>query len=299
MNKKKKMKIDLDTRAGFCFGVENAIKIAEKELKAGQKVYCLGQIVHNEMEIKRLEELGLITIDHETFKHLRNARALIRAHGEPPETYRIAKANNIHLIDATCPIVAHLQNKISTCYDEIAKEKGQIVIFGKKGHAEVIGLIGQTGNAAIVINAKEDLKNIDYHKPVYLYSQTTRDIHEYEQLKKEIQKRIRETGDQQPALFISYNTICSQVSNRAPGLERFAREHDLMIFVSGKNSSNGQFLYEICRKNNPNTLFISLPEELSLPLPGVPQRVGISGATSTPGWLMEKIRDNIKQFYHL
>jgi 4-hydroxy-3-methylbut-2-enyl diphosphate reductase len=293
------MQIDLDTRAGFCFGVQNAIEIAEKELRAGNTVYSLGQIVHNEMEISRLEKMGLITIDHEQYKHLKDARVLIRAHGEPPETYRIARENNIHLIDATCPIVAHLQNKIRTCYDEIRKEKGQVVIFGKKGHAEVIGLIGQTGNTAIVINSEEDLEKIDYHKPVYLYSQTTRDIHQYEQLKEEIQHRIRAAGDQEPASFISYNTICSQVSNRAPELEAFAHNHDLMIFVSGRNSSNGKYLYDICRKTNPNTLFVSLPEELELPLPGNPQSVGISGATSTPGWLMEKIREKIKAFYHL
>jgi len=293
------MQIDLDTRAGFCFGVQNAIEIAERELRAGNTVYCLGQIVHNEMEISRLEKMGLITIDHEQFTQLKNARVLIRAHGEPPETYRIARENNIQLIDATCPIVAHLQNKIRTCYDEIKKEKGQVVIFGKKGHAEVIGLIGQTGNTAIVINNEEDLEKIDYRKPVYLYSQTTRDIHQYERLKEEIQRRIREAGDQEPASFISYNTICSQVSNRAPELEAFARDHDLMIFVSGRNSSNGRYLYDICRKTNPNTLFVSLPEELVLPLPGNPQSIGISGATSTPGWLMEKIREKIRQFYHL
>jgi len=293
------MQIDLDTRAGFCFGVQNAIEIAERELRAGNTVYCLGQIVHNEMEISRLEKMGLITIDHEQYTQLKNARVLIRAHGEPPETYRIARENNIQLIDATCPIVAHLQNKIRTCYDEIKKEKGQVVIFGKKGHAEVIGLIGQTGNTAIVINSEEDLEKIDYRKPVYLYSQTTRDIHQYERLKEEIQRRIREAGDQEPASFISYNTICSQVSNRAPELEAFARDHDLMIFVSGRNSSNGRYLYDICRKTNPNTLFVSLPEELALPLPGNPQSIGISGATSTPGWLMEKIREKIRQFYHL
>ncbi len=293
------MQIDIDQRAGFCFGVQNAIEIAEKELRAGNTVYCLGQIVHNEMEIRRLEELGLITIDHEQFRRLRGVKVLIRAHGEPPETYRIARENDIRLIDATCPIVAHLQNKIRTCYDEIKKELGQVVIFGKKGHAEVIGLIGQTGNTAIVINSEEDLEKIDYHKPVYLYSQTTRDIHQYEALKQEIQRRIRAAGGSRPAPFISYNTICSQVSNRAPELERFAREHDLMIFVSGRNSSNGRYLYEICRKTNPNTLFVSLPQELELPLPGTPQRVGISGATSTPGWLMEQIRDRIAEHYGL
>jgi len=293
------MQIDIDTRAGFCFGVQNAIKIAEKELSKGEKVYCLGQIVHNEMEIKRLEKLGLITIDHEKFSRLKNVRILIRAHGEPPETYNIAKENNINLIDATCPIVAQLQNRIRTCYDEITKEKGQIVIFGKKGHAEVIGLIGQTGNTAIVINRQDDLGKIDYHKPVYLYSQTTRDIKEYKLLKQEIQRRIRMAGDQQPAPFISYNTICSEVSNRGPALEHFARDHDLVIFVSGKNSSNGRYLFDISRKNNPNSIFISLPEELPLPLPGNPGSVGISGATSTPGWLMEKIKDKIRDFYKL
>ncbi len=293
------MQIDLDNRAGFCFGVENAIRIAEQELLAGKKVYCLGQIVHNEMEIERLEKLGLITIDHEAFRKLKNARVLIRAHGEPPETYEIAGTNHIELIDATCPIVAHLQNKIRTCYDEIVKEKGQIVIFGKQGHAEVIGLIGQTGNTAIVVTHPNDLDRIDYRRPVYLYSQTTRDLHEYEKLKQEIQKRIRAAGNREPAPFISYNTICSQVSNRAPELEKFSREHDLVIFVSGKNSSNGKFLYDVCRRNNPNTLFVSLPEELELPLPGHPSRIGISGATSTPSWLMEKIRDKIKEFYHL
>ena len=293
------MQIELDRRAGFCFGVENAIKIAEKELRSGNIVYCLGQIVHNEMEIRRLEKLGLLTVNHDTYKKLKNARILIRAHGEPPETYRIARENNISLIDATCPIVAHLQNKIRTCYDEIIKEKGQIVIFGKQGHAEVIGLIGQTGNTAVVINSWEDLDKLNYHYPIYMYSQTTRDIHEYEQLKQEIRKRIRETGDREPPPFISYDTICSQVSSRAPELEQFARDHDLVIFVSGKNSSNGKFLYDVCKSKNPNTIFVSLPQELQLPLPGSPQTIGISGATSTPSWLMEKIRDKIKEFYHL
>lgn len=289
------MNVDIDPNAGFCFGVVNAVKIAEEALDRYGSIYCLGQIVHNRMETDRLEKKGMITIDHKQFKELKNTRVLIRAHGEPPETYRIARENNIEILDATCPIVSHLQKKIRTCFDEILDEQGQIVIFGKPGHAEVIGLAGQTGNRAIIVNAPEDLEKIDFSRPVYLYSQTTRSKTEYALIRDEIEHKLKK--ENREIKVISHDTICHHVSGREEGIRKFASEHDLMIFVSGKNSSNGRQLYEVCKKGNPSSIFLSSPEELHFPLPGSPRSVGISGATSTPQWLMQNIADRIRQYY--
>ncbi|NOY38285.1 MAG: 4-hydroxy-3-methylbut-2-enyl diphosphate reductase [Chlorobi bacterium] len=289
--------VEIDKQAGFCFGVINAVKIAEEALEKYECIYCLGEIVHNRMETERLEKKGMVTVDFQTFRNLKNVRVLIRAHGEPPETYRIAQENHIELIDATCPIVSHLQKKIRTCYDEISDENGQIVIFGKPDHAEVVGLKGQAGNHAVVINSLADIEKIDFSRPVYLYAQTTRSLEEYQKIRTEIEKRLNRKDDNRHIRVISHDTICHHVSGREKGLEQFAGNHDFMVFVSGKNSSNGKQLFEVCRSGNPASIMVSHPEEVPLPLPGDPVNIGISGATSTPLWLMKNIADKIRQFY--
>lgn len=289
------MNIEIDKNSGFCFGVVNAVRIAEEQLKKYGTLYSLGEIVHNRMETRRLEEMGMITITPKEFQRLRNARVLIRAHGEPPETYRIARENNIELIDATCPVVSHLQKNIRTCYDEIRHEEGQIVIFGKPGHAEVVGLAGQTSNQAIIVENHKDLEKIDFTRPVYLYAQTTKSRKEYASIRSEIEFRLARNDKR--IRMISHDTICRQVSGREEELKQFALHHDLMVFVSGKNSSNGRQLFEVVKSGNPDALFISEPGELPLPLPGNPSSIGISGATSTPRWLMENIAEKIREFY--
>ena len=290
------MKVEIDPNAGFCFGVKNTIERAEKELEEGNSIYCLGEMVHNDEEIRRLESLGLVTIDFEYFKTLKNAKVLIRAHGEPPETYQIAKKNNIELIDTTCPIVSRLQNRIRTCNDEIIGEKGQIIIFGKEGHAEVVGLVGQTGGDAIVISQIEDLDQIDFARPVYLYSQTTKSKKEFGKIKKEIEKRKLKYGHLGDSHFKSYQTICGQVSNREPNLIVFAKKHDIILFVSGKKSSNGKMLFEVCKKVNPNSHFISSPGEVEIDMVKGHNTVGISGATSTPTWLLKDVASKVLSF---
>ncbi|PKP22316.1 MAG: 4-hydroxy-3-methylbut-2-enyl diphosphate reductase [Bacteroidetes bacterium HGW-Bacteroidetes-21] len=283
------MKIEIDTNSGFCFGVVNAIRKAEQALEKEDKLYCLGEIVHNNVELQRLSEKGLITINHDQFKELRQVTVLIRAHGEPPETYAIAKENDITLIDSTCPVVLRLQLKISKGYQETAKENGQIVIFGKEGHAEVNGLVGQTNNTAIVVNGSEDLSKIDFSLPITIFSQTTQDLEKYHNIIEEISRKIKNES------LLNYNdTICRQVSNRSKELRVFARSHDVILFVSGKNSSNGKVLFEVCLNENPRTFFISSPEDLRQEWFKGIQSTGICGATSTPLWLMEKIAETIK-----
>lgn len=283
--------ITIDSESGFCFGVVTAIRKAEEELSKGSTLYCLGDIVHNGQEVKRLADLGLITIDHEQFAQLHDATVLLRAHGEPPETYHIAEQNHITIIDASCPVVLHLQQKIRKQY--LDTPDAQIVIFGKRGHAEVVGLCGQTNDTAIVIERKDELDRIDFARDIYLFSQTTKDVAEFHELADEIRQR------QQPyasALSV-HDTICGQVRNRSRHIQDFARANDLVLFVGGKNSSNGKVLYHLCLEANPNTIFISSPEEIpELVRAQVANlNIGICGATSTPLWLMQACKEALEK----
>lgn len=289
------MKIEIDSNSGFCFGVVNAIQLAEKELERNDTLYCLGDIVHNSVEVERLKKKGLITIDHEKFKTLTNCKVLLRAHGEPPETYQIALKNNIQLIDASCPVVLKLQNNIKLGFDDILNKGGQVIIYGKEGHAEVNGLVGQTNGKAIVIGGMEDLDKIDFSKPINLFSQTTKSIEGFYEIKEEIRKRMIETQKSEDIEFIYNDTICRQVSHRQPQLREFVKNHEVVIFVSGKKSSNGRMLYQVCKNENPNTHFVSDWDEINTEWFKNIQSVGICGATSTPRWLMEKIAKNIEK----
>lgn len=287
------MLVEIDVNSGFCFGVKNAVEIAEEALLNGEKVYSLGQIVHNDIEVERLAGLGLISIDHEQFKELKNEKVLIRAHGEPPDTYEIAHKNNITIIEATCPIVKKLQSRIRDIWERSKTKNGQVIIFGKPGHAEVIGLMGQTNNEAILINKKEELKSIDLGKDVYLFSQTTMSVKDYRDIAETIIKKMEEQGIDAELHFHKFNTICGQVSNREPKLKAFARKHGVIVFVSGKESSNGKILFEVCRKENPDTYFVSSPDEIRKEWFTGKSSVGVCGATSTPKWLIENVRDRI------
>jgi 4-hydroxy-3-methylbut-2-enyl diphosphate reductase len=276
------MKVEIDQNSGFCFGVVYAIEMAEDYLDERGALYCLGDIVHNDKEVQRLENKGLRIIDHEDLKELRDTTVLIRAHGEPPETYRTALENNIELIDASCPVVLKLQNRVRNAYEEDA----QIVIYGKPGHAEVNGLIGQTHQEAIIVTKEEDLDKIDFGRPISLFSQTTKSTEGFYKIKSLIAERSNS--------FKANDTICRQVSNRDPQLRIFATQYDVIIFVSGKKSSNGKVLYEVCKSVNPKSYFISEEAELEPYWFHNCASVGICGATSTPMWLMEKIAIAIK-----
>lgn len=279
--------IEIDEGSGFCFGVTTAIKKAEEELSRGTQLYCLGDIVHNGMECERLKRLGLVTINHEEMSNLHNATVLLRAHGEPPATYRLADTNNIEIIDATCPVVLQLQRRIKAQYESLPES--QIVIFGKNGHAEVLGLVGQTQGHAIVIEKYDDVMMLDFTRDIYLYSQTTKSLDEFHRIIEYIQQHISPN-----ATFKSFDTICRQVANRMPNIKAFASRHDLVLFVCGHKSSNGKVLYGECKSVNPNSYQIEGPEEINpLWLKGV-NTVGICGATSTPKWLMEQCRDAIE-----
>jgi 4-hydroxy-3-methylbut-2-enyl diphosphate reductase len=279
--------IEIDEGSGFCFGVTTAIKKAEEELSRGTQLYCLGDIVHNGMECERLKRLGLVTINHEEMSNLHNATVLLRAHGEPPATYRLADTNNIEIIDATCPVVLQLQRRIKAQYESLPES--QIVIFGKNGHAEVLGLVGQTQGHAIVIEKYDDVMMLDLTRDIYLYSQTTKSLDEFHRIIEYIQQHISPN-----ATFKSFDTICRQVANRMPNIKAFASRHDLVLFVCGHKSSNGKVLYGECKSVNPNTYQIEGPEEINPSwLKGV-NTVGICGATSTPKWLMEQCRDAIE-----
>lgn len=288
-------KVTIDNKAGFCFGVVNAIETAEKELDKGEALYCLGDIVHNNMEVERLKQKGLIIINHEQFKTLKNAKVLIRAHGEPPQTYQIAKENNITIIDASCKVVLKLQRRIKTAFNQENAENSQIVIYGKKGHAEVVGLEGQTNNSAIVVSNVEDLEKIDFTKDIILFSQTTQSIDGLSLIINEIKQRLYSANNANPAKLIANDTICRQVSNRVGDVQKMAKEQDVIIFVSGKESSNGMFLYKACQSVNPKTYFISSVDELKNEWFENIQNVGISGATSTPMWLMKQISEAINK----
>lgn len=283
------LQIEIDKGSGFCFGVTTAIQKAEEELAKGNTLYCLGDIVHNGMECERLHQMGLITINHDDMQCLHDVKVLLRAHGEPPETYELARQNNIEIIDATCPVVLQLQKKIKRLYDT-QPDNSQVVIFGKNGHAEVLGLVGQTNGEAIVIEQFEDVKKLDFTRDVYLYSQTTKSLDEFQRIIEYIQQHISPQ-----ATFRSFDTICRNVANRMPNIAAFATRHDLILFVCGRKSSNGKVLFNECLRVNPNSHLIEGPNEInSAWLEGI-HTVGICGATSTPKWLMEQCRDALLQ----
>jgi 4-hydroxy-3-methylbut-2-en-1-yl diphosphate reductase len=286
------VQIEIDNGSGFCFGVTTAIKKAEEELAKGGKLYCLGDIVHNGMEVERLHEAGLITIDHEQMEELQGVKVLLRAHGEPPETYALAERNNIEIIDATCPVVLQLQRRIKKQY--VNNPEAQIVIFGKNGHAEVLGLVGQTESHAIVVEKFEDVKQLkatgqlDFSKDIYLYSQTTKSLDEFHRIIEYCQEHIVEG-----AVFKSFDTICRQVANRMPNIAAFASKHDVILFVSGRKSSNGKVLFKECKSVNANSYQIESADEIDMNWFKDVETVGICGATSTPKWLMEECKEKI------
>ena len=284
------MDIEIDKNSGYCFGVEYAIEMAEDELAESGQLYCLGDIVHNHMEVARLAAKGLVIIDHSQLSELSDCKVLIRAHGEPPETYKLAIANNIELIDASCPVVLKLQNRVKGSFDQMEDQNGQIVIYGKPGHAEVIGLTGQTKEKSIVVMEDEDLEQIDFSRPISLYSQTTKSTKGFYRLKAMIEDRIKETsGSLEVTDFKANDSICRQVSNREPSMEKFSQKHDVVIFVSGKKSSNGKALYGVCKRFNDRSYFIGNEEEIDLSWINPTDSIGICGATSTPMWLMEQV----------
>ncbi|MCW0482561.1 4-hydroxy-3-methylbut-2-enyl diphosphate reductase [Gaoshiqia sediminis] len=282
------MKVEIDQKSGFCFGVVNAVSKAEEALQSNDKLYCLGDIVHNGMEVSRLETLGLITIDHKKYFTLKDCKVLLRTHGEPPSTYEYARENNIELIDATCPVVLKLQQRVRRAHEDMQQQQGQVIIFGKKGHAEVKGLLGQTGNRAILVENEADLEQIDPQKPLVMFSQTTKPLDDFHRLSAKIQERAQAPTDIK-------DTICRQVANRVPRLKIFAAGHDVMIFVGGRKSSNAKLLFAVCQQANPNSYFISGKEELDTNWFTGHNSVGISGATSTPQWLMEEIAEIIRK----
>lgn len=278
------LQVTIDGNSGFCFGVVYAIDMAEEILEEDGYLYCLGDIVHNDEEVERLKARGLRIINHDELPNLHGEKVLIRAHGEAPETYRIALKNNITLIDASCPVVLKLQNRIKVSHEE----DEPILIFGKHGHAEVIGLQGQTNNEALVFQDIAELDQVELPAKFTLYSQTTKSTEKFYQIKEELTQRGYDVK--------ANDTICRQVSNRNEDLGSFVVNFDKIVFVSGKKSSNGKVLYEVCKKHNPNTFFISQPEELDINLFSPGDRVGICGATSTPMWLMEKVKASLESF---
>ena len=288
------MIIEIDEHSGYCFGVEFAIQMAEESVEEGE-LYCLGDIVHNAMEVDRLQKKGLKIITKEELKNLKNCRVLIRAHGEPPETYQLAIKNNLELIDASCPVVLKLQNRVKNAYDYAKKIDGQLVIYGKAGHAEVVGLTGQTHNEAILITGDQDLEKIDFTKPITLFSQTTKSTKSFYYLKDKIEEKIKEQSN--PKLldyFKANDSICRQVSNREPSIKKFSKKHNVVLFVSGKKSSNGRALYNVCVTNNSRSYFIENETEIQRGWLKKNDSVGICGATSTPQWLMNQVSEYIQ-----
>ena len=280
------MRVEIDNESGFCFGVLSAINKAEEELRKGDELYCLGDIVHNGIECSRLQKLGLKTINHDEFKDLCKARVLLRAHGEPPSTYSTAHKNGITLIDATCPVVLKLQQRIHRQYQELDPTTQQIIIFGQKGHAEVLGLVGQTDGTATVIESVDEIDRIDFNKDIFLYSQTTKSASSYNQLIEKIAERVP-SGRK----FIHNNTVCGQVSHRRENISEFASRHNIILFVSGRKSSNGKVLFNECLNVNPKSYMIEGREDIDFKLLEGAESIGICGATSTPKWLMEQCRD--------
>jgi len=289
------LKVAVDQNSGFCWGVVRTIDIAEQELHESKKLYSLGDIIHNPIEIERLREKGLATISLEGLKDVKDAKVLIRAHGEPPETFRRAKELGIELIDATCPVVTKVQERIRKFYDN----GYQVVIFGKKDHAEVIGLVGHTNGTAIVIKSSEEVEKLDLTKKTVLFSQTTMDKATFYLIRDEIKSRIKAefevgTFEEMAIDFHAKDTICGQVSGRDKKLREFSRSNDVMVFVAGRKSSNGKVLYEIAKEENPNTYFVEDEKELQQEWFSAAETVGISGATSTPQWLMDRIKVSIE-----
>ena len=284
------MIIEIDQKSGFCFGVVKAIGKAEETLQTEDLLYSLGHIVHNELEVKRLQELGLITITHEEYFKLKDCKVLIRAHGEPPSTYEYARENHITLIDATCPVVLKLQQRVKKAAEILIPENGQLVIFGHIGHAEVAGLAGQTDEKAIIIDDPEDYRKLDPLRPVVVFSQTTKSVDDFRKLT----QNIREQS--QSGRVETHDTICRQVSNRVDHLDRFAARFDVIVFAGGRQSSNAQVLFDVCKKQNERSYFVSSPEEVIQEWFSGIETVGICGATSTPQWLMEKLAERIRQF---
>lgn len=291
------MEVVIDQNSGYCFGVEFAIQMAEDEMEEGG-LYCLGDIVHNSMEVKRLNKKGLKIIDREELKEIKDSKVLIRAHGEPPETYELALKNNIELVDASCPVVLKLQNRVKLAYDKMNNADGQIVIYGKTGHAEVIGLTGQTNNEAIVVMEDEDLEKIDFSRPVILFSQTTKSTKGFYRIRAMIEERIKEAkGSLEEIDFTANDSICRQVSNREPQLQHFANDVDVIVFVSGKKSSNGKALYGVCLQENARSYFVENENEVDLSWFKPEDKVGICGATSTPMWLMKNVASFIENSF--
>lgn len=281
-----RVSVEIDGNSGFCFGVTAAIDKAESELLTHSVLYCLGDIVHNSDEVERLRRKGLVTITHAELENLHDVSVLLRAHGEPPSTYETARRNNIRIIDATCPVVLQLQRRIKSTYTDGGTQSKQIVIYGKSGHAEVNGLVGQTNGQAIVVDDSSDLGNIDFSKPIALYSQTTKSLEGYQSMCRAITERAQSGVD-----VSCHDTICRQVANRAERLGQFARSHSAILFVCGKKSSNGRVLYGHCLNANPNTHLISNESEIDSAWLANAQSIGVCGATSTPRWLMERVRD--------
>ena len=281
-------RIEIDRQSGCCFGVAKAIRRAEEELKKGGILYCLGDIVHNSIEVERLKRMGMVTIDHEQLRELKNVKVLLRAHGEPPSTYEIAKKNNIELIDASCPVVLSLQKKIRKKYEEGVDKGIQIVIYGKKGHAEVKGLMGQTNESAIIIESKEDIDKPDFTRDISLFSQTTKPLDGLYEIGELIKSRMAEG-----ATFYFNDSVCRQVSNRVPNIRKFAARHDLIIFIAGEKSSNGKMLFEECKKKNPNSYLIHDPMDVDSKWLREGISIGVCGATSTPQWQMEAVAERV------
>jgi len=297
MAKKRKItaRIEIDKESGFCFGVQNAVNLAEEELHRSGNLYCLGKIVHNRIELDRLQSMGLKIIGYEEFNKLKDVKVLIRAHGEPPEIYSIAHQNNIELIDATCPIVSRVQARIRTGYQKHKRIGGNVVIYGKKNHPEVRALLGQTERKALVVNKLSDLDNLNFNEPMFLYSQTTMNTMEFEKVISFISEKMISNGSDPDKLMQVNPTICRQVSNREAGIKKFAGKHEIILFASSKESSNGRMLYGVCQSVNPASFFITKLEDLDhITFTGITS-AGICGATSTPKWFLEKIRIRVKE----
>ena len=290
------MNVTIDQKSGFCFGVVYAIEMAEEILKKDHKLYCLGDIVHNNKEVDRLNNLGLEIINHDQLESLSNCKVLIRAHGEPPSTYETALKNDIELLDASCPVVLKLQHQIKEGYEQIKNINGQVIIFGKEGHAEVTGLVGQTDGKAIIVTTEEDLKKVDFAKPIYIYSQTTKSPAAFQNIINNIKDRLSSDGKSDELKFVVHDTLCRQVSGREPQLKQFSIDNDVIIFVSGTKSSNGKMLYSSCKDENKQSYFISDVNEIREDWFKNISSVGICGATSTPRWLMEEVAEFIKKY---
>jgi 4-hydroxy-3-methylbut-2-enyl diphosphate reductase len=282
--------VEIDRESGFCSGVKQAVQLAEEELKISGQLFCLGEIVHNRPELERLKALGLKIIGWDEFRQLHNVKVLIRAHGEPPEIYATAKENHIEIIDATCPIVAKLQAKIRADYQENSRTGGTLVIYGKQDHPEVRALVGQTNGKAKVISNTSELDDISLNKPIHLFSQTTMNQKGYDDLIEEISKKVLSSGNDPKRLIKVNKSICGHVSHRQAGLEAFARNHEIILFISSKESSNGQTLFSYCKSINPSSYFITDINDLRNVSFDKSLSIGICGATSTPQWLLRKIR---------